>query len=51
MASSVVFIHGTFLNPRSWEGWERFFGERGYRCLSPAWPLHEGEPARWWATR
>jgi pimeloyl-ACP methyl ester carboxylesterase len=34
-----------FMNPRSWSGWLRWFGERGFRCHAPAWPLHEGEPA------
>ncbi|MCC6172608.1 MAG: alpha/beta hydrolase [Gammaproteobacteria bacterium] len=40
----IVFIHGMFLNPRSWQPWVRFFEERGHRCHAPAWPLHEGDP-------
>ena len=40
----IVFIHGMFLNPRSWQPWVRFFEERGHRCHAPAWPLHDGEP-------
>ena len=45
MAGTIVFIHGMFLTPKSWEPWERYFSERGYRCLAPAWPWHDGEPA------
>lgn len=43
---TIVFIHGMFLTPKSWRGWRRFFEERGYRCLAPAWPYHEEEPSR-----
>ncbi|WP_205502031.1 alpha/beta hydrolase [Rufibacter psychrotolerans] len=42
---TIIFIHGMFQNPRSWEQWVTYFTERGYNCLAPAWPLHDGEPA------
>lgn len=45
MPTTILFIHGMFLNPRSWGPWMKFFGSRGFRCLAPAWPFHEGEPA------
>ena len=45
MHATLLFIHGMFLNPKSWDRWVKFFEHRGYRCLAPAWPLHEGEPA------
>src|SRR5438067_151132 len=45
MKNTIVFIHGMFQNPKSWEKWIAFFTEKGYNCLAPAWPLHEGEPA------
>lgn len=41
----IVFIHGMFMNPKSWDGWIRFFEQRGHSCSAPAWPFHEGEPA------
>jgi len=41
---TIVFVHGMFQNPKSWENWVRFFSERGYDCKAPAWPLHEGDP-------
>lgn len=45
MARQIVFIHGMFMTPRSWEKWVGFFEAAGYECLVPAWPLHGGEPA------
>jgi pimeloyl-ACP methyl ester carboxylesterase len=41
----IVFVHGMFQNPKSWEKWIGLFGQRGYECHAPAWPLHDGEPA------
>jgi len=43
--TKIVFVHGMFQNPRSWENWVQLFSARGYDCVAPAWPLHEGEPA------
>jgi pimeloyl-ACP methyl ester carboxylesterase len=45
MTPTVMFIHGMFLNPRSWEAWQEFFERKGFDCIAPAWPLHEGDPA------
>lgn len=45
MTPKIIFIHGMFLNPKSWEKWIEYFTARGYECEAPAWPLHEGEPA------
>lgn len=42
---NLMFIHGMFLNPKSWKAWQEFFTARGYNTVAPAWPLHEGEPA------
>lgn len=41
---TIVFIHGLFQNPHSWEKWEEYFNSLGYKCYSPAYPLHEGDP-------
>jgi pimeloyl-ACP methyl ester carboxylesterase len=46
MSGTVMFIHGMFLNPKSWEPWKSYFGARGYECIAPAWPFHAGEPAQ-----
>jgi pimeloyl-ACP methyl ester carboxylesterase len=43
--TTIMLIHGMFLNPRSWEPWQRYFQGKGYDCIAPAWPLHAGEPA------
>jgi pimeloyl-ACP methyl ester carboxylesterase len=41
---TVVFIHGLFVNPESWQGWKNYFASRGFTCHTPANPFHEGEP-------
>lgn len=45
MNPRILFIHGMFLNPKSWESWISHFEALGYECEAPAWPLHEGEPS------
>jgi hypothetical protein len=42
--TTIIFIHGMFLNPKSWKAWQQFFTGRGFNCIAPAWPLHDGEP-------
>jgi pimeloyl-ACP methyl ester carboxylesterase len=34
----VVFIHGLWLLPSSWDNWARAFEEAGYAALTPVWP-------------
>ena len=34
----VVFIHGLWLLPSSWDNWVEFFEEHGYAGLTPDWP-------------
>lgn len=43
--ADLVFIHGMFMNPKSWGAWVERLEARGFRCHAPAWPGHEGEPA------
>lgn len=45
MKNTIIFIHGMFQNPKSWENWITFFKARDYECIVPAWSFHEGEPA------
>lgn len=44
MKSSIIFIHGMFQNPKSWDNWMNFFKARDFKCTAPAWPFHEGLP-------
>lgn len=44
-SKAIVFIHGLFMNPVSWQHWIKFFEDRGYQCHTPAYPYHEGDPA------
>jgi pimeloyl-ACP methyl ester carboxylesterase len=35
---SVVFIHGLWLLPSSWERWAALFEESGFNAIAPGWP-------------
>lgn len=34
----VVFVHGLWLLPSSWDRWAQVFAEAGYAPLAPTWP-------------
>ena len=34
----VVFIHGLWLLPSSWDRWAGLFEEAGYAAVTPSWP-------------
>src|SRR3954449_9899595 len=34
----VVFIHGLWLLPSSWDRWAQRFEEAGYAAVTPSWP-------------
>jgi pimeloyl-ACP methyl ester carboxylesterase len=34
----VVFVHGLWLLPSSWDRWAKLFEEAGYTALTPGWP-------------
>jgi non-heme chloroperoxidase len=34
----VVFVHGLWLLPSSWDRWAAVFEEAGYTVLTPGWP-------------
>jgi pimeloyl-ACP methyl ester carboxylesterase len=37
-ATPVVFVHGLWLLPSSWEPWGRLFEAAGYVAVTPGWP-------------
>ena len=37
-ATPVVFVHGLWLLPSSWERWADHFEQAGYVAVSPGWP-------------
>jgi esterase/lipase len=45
MKPKIIFIHGMFLNAKSWEDWVVHFSKLGYECSAPSWPSHEGTPS------
>jgi non-heme chloroperoxidase len=38
----VVFVHGLWLLPSSWDSWREYYEMRGYTTIAPGWP---GDPA------
>src|SRR5260370_40486952 len=34
----IVFVHGLWLLPSSWDRWVTVFEEAGYTALTPGWP-------------
>jgi pimeloyl-ACP methyl ester carboxylesterase len=37
-STPVVFVHGLWLLPSSWDRWAAVFEEAGYTALTPGWP-------------
>jgi pimeloyl-ACP methyl ester carboxylesterase len=37
-AQPVVFVHGLWLLPNSWNDWRAYFEEQGFVTLAPGWP-------------
>ena len=40
--AAVVFIHGLWLLPSSWDDWAGVFEEAGYAAVTPVWPDDPG---------
>jgi alpha-beta hydrolase superfamily lysophospholipase len=40
-SKTVVFVHGMYVTPTCWAGWQKHFEQRGYRTVAPAWPEHD----------
>jgi pimeloyl-ACP methyl ester carboxylesterase len=40
---TILFIHGLWMTPRSWEKWMERYESRGHRVLAPSWPGLEVE--------
>jgi len=37
-ATPVMFVHGLFLLPSSWDRWAELFEAAGYVAVTPGWP-------------
>lgn len=44
-SKTIVFIHGLFVNPASWDKWIKLYEATGYKCYAPAYAFHEGKPS------
>jgi pimeloyl-ACP methyl ester carboxylesterase len=42
MTRTVLFIHGAWLTPASWDEFRAEFEKRGYQTVAPAWPYMDG---------
>lgn len=38
----VVFVHGLWLLAESWDGWKKYFEDRGYIGVAVDWPADQG---------
>src|SRR5947209_3818950 len=38
MSNTIMFVHGAWVTPASWDQFKSFFEAKGYNCLAPAWP-------------
>ena len=43
MKRQIVFIHGLWLTPLSWEHFEQYFAGKGYDVAAPEWPRKHGD--------
>jgi pimeloyl-ACP methyl ester carboxylesterase len=41
MSITVMFVHGAWLTPASWDGFRGRFESRGYRTVAPPWPYND----------
>lgn len=41
MPTTVVFIHGAWLTPASWDRFRGRFENRGYETIAPPWPFND----------
>ncbi len=45
----VVFIHGLWLLPSSWDRWGDLFESAGYTAVKPGWPDDPARSSSGWA--
>jgi pimeloyl-ACP methyl ester carboxylesterase len=38
MPKTIMFVHGAWVTPASWEKFKSFFEAKGYTCVAPGWP-------------
>ena len=43
--STIVLIHGNFVNDLAWAEWKQHYEQKGYKVYTPANPGHEGIPS------
>lgn len=38
MSKTIMFVHGAWVTPASWQPFKDYFQALGYTCVAPAWP-------------
>jgi len=41
--NTIVFIHGLWMTPLSWEKWTKRYIDQGYKVVAPGWPGMDGK--------
>ncbi len=44
MVETIFMIHGMWGGGWVWENYKKFFGDKGYRCITPTLPFHDIDP-------
>lgn len=44
-STSIILIHGNFVNNTSWTKWKSYYEQKGYTVYTPANPGHDGNPS------
>jgi len=42
---TILFITGAFVGNNCWDGWKKYFEEKGFRTMAPPWPFKDATVA------
>jgi pimeloyl-ACP methyl ester carboxylesterase len=43
-SKTIVFMHGMYMNAKSWTPWVERATQRGFTTHAPSWPFHDDDP-------
>lgn len=43
-SKTIMFVTGSFVTNRGWITWQKYFEDKGYKTVAPAWPFKDGSP-------
>ncbi len=44
-STTIVLVHGNFVNELTWKEWKKYYEQKGYTVYTPSNPGHAGNPA------